>query len=390
MRKRNLIVGVLAAMSLLVACSEEQGSRPEMVPEVAVVTLATQAVTLTRELPGRTNPYKVAEVRPQVNGLVQEQLFREGGIVEANQPLYQLDDATYRADYESARAVLQSARAEHNVARLKAGRVANLVKSGAVSAQDHDSAQAALQKADAAVARARAAVRRAEVNLDYARISTPIAGRIGKSSVTQGALVTANQPQALATVQQLDPIYVDLNQSTSELLSLRRAVEAGKVADARDLPVTILLDDGSTYEHRGELEFAEARVDPTTGSVLLRVVVPNPDHMLLPGMYVRAVIGRGVKENAVVVPQQAVMRDPKGNTNALVVNAENQVERRPVTVSQTIGDGWLVEEGLAAGDRVIVEGLQKVRPGVAVRAVESEEAAGVANAAADATDAADS
>ncbi|AOS97910.1 Multidrug resistance protein MexA precursor [Microbulbifer aggregans] len=371
MRKRNLIFGLLATASLLAACGQEQGGRPAMVPEVSVVTLEPRSVTLTRELPGRTNPYKVAEVRPQVHGLVQEQLFREGGIVDASQPLYQLDDATYQADFASANAELQSARAERNVARLKADRVANLVKSGAVSAQDHDSAQAALQQAEAAVAKATAAVQRARVNLEYARISAPIAGRIGKSSVTQGALVTANQSQALATIQQLDPIYVDLNQSTSELLSLRRAVEAGKVADARDLPVTILLDDGTAYEHRGELEFAEARVDPTTGSVLLRVVVPNPEHMLLPGMYVRAVIGRGLRQDAIVVPQQAVMRDPKGNTNAMVVNAENQVELRPVSVSQTIGDGWLVEEGLGAGDRVIVEGLQKVRPGVSVSAVEA-------------------
>ncbi|PCO06889.1 efflux transporter periplasmic adaptor subunit [Microbulbifer flavimaris] len=372
MQNRNLTFGLLAAVTLLAACSQEQGGRPAMVPEVAVVTLEPQEVTLTRQLPGRTNPYKVAEVRPQVNGLVEEQLFREGGIVEGSQPLYQLDDAVYRADYESTRAELQGARAELNVARLKAERMANLVKTGAVSTQDNDSARAALQQAEAAVAKARAAVQRARLSLDYARISAPISGRIGKSSVTQGALVTANQAQALATIQQLDPIYVDLNQSTSELLSLRRAVEAGSVEDARDLPVSILLDDETVYEHRGQLEFAEARVDPSTGSVLLRVVVPNPDHMLLPGMYVRAEIGRGVREQAILVPQQGVMRDPKGNTNAMVVNGENQVEVRPVVVSQTLGDSWLVEEGLSAGDRVIVAGLQKVRPGANVTVVEDE------------------
>ncbi|WP_305080563.1 MULTISPECIES: efflux RND transporter periplasmic adaptor subunit [Microbulbifer] len=372
MRKRNLLAGLMAALSLLTACSQEQGGRPQMAPEVAVVTLEPESVTLTRELPGRTNPYKVAEVRPQVNGLVEQQLFREGGIVEADQPLYQLDDATYRADYDSARANLQSARAELEVARLRADRVANLVKTGAVSKQDNDSARADLKKAEAAVANALASVKRSRIPVDYARISAPIGGRIGKSSVTQGALVTANQAQALATIQQLDPIYVDLNQSTSELLQLRRALEAGKVEDTTDLPVTILLDDGSTYEHKGKLEFAEATVDPTTGSVLLRVVVPNPEHMLLPGMYVRAVVGRGVRDNAILVPQQGVTRDPRGNTNAMVVNTDNKVEMRPLTVSQTVGSHWLVEDGLQAGDRVIVEGLQKVRPGVEVTTVSAE------------------
>ncbi|WP_345547797.1 efflux RND transporter periplasmic adaptor subunit [Microbulbifer aestuariivivens] len=375
MRKWYLIPGLLAALSLMTACGQERGQRPAMVPEVEVVTLAHQPVTLTRELPGRTNPFRVAEVRPQVHGIVEEQLFREGGLVDAGQPLYQLDDATYQADYKSALAELQSARAEQNVARLNAERIGSLVESGAVSAQDNDRAQAALQQAEAAVAKASAAVERVRVSLDYARISAPIAGRIGKSSVTQGALVTANQAGALATIQQLDPIYVDLNQSTSELLNLRRAVDAGRVQDARDLPVTILLDDGSAYEHRGQLEFAEARVDPSTGSVLLRVVVPNPEHLLLPGMYVRAVIGSGVREEAILVPQQGVSRDPKGNTNAMVVNAEGQVEVRPITVSQTVGDSWLVEEGLKAGERVIVAGLQKVRPGATVTVVESERTA---------------
>ncbi|SDK19263.1 efflux RND transporter periplasmic adaptor subunit [Microbulbifer yueqingensis] len=372
MRKRNLLACMLAGLSLLSACSQEQGGRPQMAPEVAVVTLEPESVTLTRELPGRTSPFKVAEVRPQVNGLVEQQLFREGGMVEADQPLYQLDDATYRADHESARAGLQSARAELEVARLRAERVANLVKTGAVSKQENDSARADLKKAEAAVASARAAVRRSRIPVDYARISAPIAGRIGKSSVTQGALVTANQATALVTIQQLDPIYVDLNQSTSELLSLRRALEAGQVEDTTDLPVTILLEDGSTFEHKGKLEFAEATVDPTTGSVLLRVVVPNPDHMLLPGMYVRAVVGRGLRDNAILVPQQGVTRDPKGNTNAMVVNSDNKVEVRPLTVSQTIGSHWLVEDGLQAGDRVIVEGLQKVRPGVQVTTVSAE------------------
>ncbi|MBB3061299.1 efflux RND transporter periplasmic adaptor subunit [Microbulbifer rhizosphaerae] len=375
LKKKAFVSSVLLASVLLAACGEESAAPPPMAPQVTVVTLKSEPVTLTRELPGRTNPYKVAEVRPQVNGIVGQQLFREGGLVEAGQPLYQLDDAIYRADVDSAKASLQSARATLNEARLNAERIAKLVKSGAVSKQENDSAQATLQKAEAEVARAKAAVQQARIQLDYARISAPIGGRIGKSAVTQGALVTANQSAALATVQQLDPIYVDLTQSASELLSLRKALDAGTLENSGDLPVSILLEDGSTYEHKGKLEFAEASVDPSTGSVLLRVVVPNPEHLLLPGMYVRAVVGRGVRENAILVPQQGIARDPKGSTSAMVVTGEGTVAQRSVQVSRTIGDKWLVESGLEAGDRVIVEGLQKVRPGVPVQAAEAQPAA---------------
>ncbi|MGL6158876.1 efflux RND transporter periplasmic adaptor subunit [Microbulbifer sp.] len=375
MLKKKVVSVLLASVVLLTACGEESAAPPSMAPQVTVVTLKSEPVTLTRELPGRTNPYKVAEVRPQVNGIVGQQLFREGGLVEAGQPLYQLDDAIYRADVDSAKASLQSARATLNEARLNAERIAKLVKTGAVSKQENDSAQATLQKAEAEVARAKAAVQQARIQLDYARISAPIGGRIGKSAVTQGALVTANQSAALARVQQLDPIYVDLTQSASELLSLRKALDAGTLENSGNLPVSILLEDGSTYEHKGKLEFAEASVDPSTGSVLLRVVVPNPEHLLLPGMYVRAVVGRGVRENAILVPQQGIARDPKGSTSAMVVTSEGTVAQRSVQVSRTIGDKWLVEAGLEAGDRVIVEGLQKVRPGVPVQATEAQPAA---------------
>lgn len=369
-----LPASALLASALLTACGEEGAAPPQMTPQVTVVTLRAEPVTLTRELPGRTTPYKVAEVRPQVNGIVEQQLFREGGLVKADQPLYQLDDDTYRADVASAKANLQSARAALNVSRLNAERMASLVETGAVSKQENDGAQAELQQAEANVAAAKAALQRAQIQLDYARISSPIGGRIGKSDVTQGALVTANQASALATVQQLDPIYVELTQSTSELLELRKALDAGTVTNTNDLPVTILLEDGSTYEHSGKLEFAEASVDPSTGSVLLRVLVPNPDNMLLPGMYVRAVIGRGVRENGILVPQQGIARDPKGNTSAMVVTDASEVAQRSVRVSRTIGDKWLVEGGLEAGDRVIVEGLQKVRPGAPVQAAEAEPA----------------
>ena len=354
---------------LLAACSGHKEGAPSpgagMPPaEVAVVTLAPQKVTLTRELPGRAHPYLVAEVRPQATGIIKERLFVEGGFVKAGQPLYQLDDAVYRADVASAKAALARAEATFHTAALNARRSAELVKVEAVSRQDHENAEAARMQAEADVASARAALVRAEITLAYARITSPISGQIGKSSVTAGALVTANQTTALATVQQLDPIYVDLTQSSSELLELRKLVAAGRVKTAGNLPVEILLEDGSRHRQPGRLAFSEVTVDPATGSYTLRVVVPNPDHVLLPGIYTRAVIGSGTRENAILVPQRGIARDPKGGATAMLLSAEGKVEARPVKVSRTIGDQWLVEEGLAAGDRVIVEGLQKIAPGM--------------------------
>lgn len=377
-KNKTLISGsLLLAVVLLSACGEKQQAMQGQTPQVTVVTLASEPVTLTRQLPGRTSPYKVAEVRPQVDGLVKEQLFKEGGMVEAGSPLYQLDAARYQADYDGAKASLERAEATLNVTRLKASRTKDLVKSGAVSKQDNDTAIASLQQAKADVAAAKAAVARSKVMLEFARIRAPISGRIGISSVTQGALVTANQSSALATVQQLDPIYVDLTQSVSELLNLRQSVASGDLKRADNLPVTILLEDGSQYPHAGRLEFSEVSVDPTTGSVRLRVVVPNPDHLLLPGMYVRAAVGSGQRDDAILVPQQGIARDPKGNTTAMVVGEGNTVELRPVRVSQTVGSNWLVESGLKVGDRVIVEGLQKIRPGAVVSPGEAEAPAPV-------------
>ncbi|WP_444946742.1 efflux RND transporter periplasmic adaptor subunit [Microbulbifer sp. VTAC004] len=373
MFNKKALISLLVASSVLAACDEKAATPPMMAPQVTVVTLESEPVTLTRELPGRTSPFKVAEVRPQVNGIIKQQLFREGGRVDANQPLYQLDDAIYRADVDSARAKLQRANAAMNIARLKAVRTRGLISNGAVSKQENDAAEADLQESRADVAEAKAELHRAEIQLDYAQITSPITGRIGKSSVTQGALVTANQAATLATVQQLDPIYVDVTQSAAELVSLRRALQAGTLADATHLPVKILLEDGGEFEHQGKLEFAEASVDPSTGSVLLRVVVPNPDNMLLPGMYVRAIVGSGVRDNAILVPQQGIARDPKGNTSAMVVNEENIVAQRSVRVSRTVGNRWLVEEGLEPGDRVVVAGLQKIRPGAPVQPSERED-----------------
>ncbi|MDD5175641.1 MAG: efflux RND transporter periplasmic adaptor subunit [Sterolibacterium sp.] len=338
---------------------------------MTVVTLKTESVSLTRELPGRVTSSLVAEVRPLVTGIVQQRFFTEGTLMKAGQPLYQIDDATYRADASSARASLGRAEATLESARLKAQRSAELAKIDAVSVQDNENAIAALRQAEADVGVAKAAVERSSAVLGYCRITSPIAGRIGKSSVTQGALVTANQATALATVQQLNPIYVDLTQTSNELLQLRQQFAAGTLKESATLPVTLLLEDGSRYGHAGKLAFSEVSIDPTTGSYALRVVVPNPQNVLLPGMYVRSIIGAGMRPNAVLVPQQGITRDPKGGANAMLIGKDGKVEARNVKVSQTVGDKWLVEEGLAAGDKVIVEGLQKIRPGMPVQVTEA-------------------
>ena len=359
---------LLFLAAALAGCGEEpQGPQgPPAVP-VSVVKLAPERVTLVRELPGRSTAYLTAEVRPQVDGIVLKRLFTEGGTVEQGQALYQLDDARYRADLNSARANVTRAQATLETAELNARRSAQLVKVDAVSQQDHENAEAALRQAQAELKAAQAAADRAQTIAGYARIVAPISGQIGKSTVTQGALVTANQAAPLATIQQLDPIYVDLTQSSAEWLQLRRELAAGRLERVGDMPVEIVLEDGSRYEHPGKLAFSEVRVDPTTGSFALRVEVPNPRRVLLPGMYVRAVLGTGVRENGLLVPQQGIARDAKGGTSAMVVGTDGKAELRAVRVSQAIADKWLVEDGLAAGDKVIVEGLQKVRPGAPVQ-----------------------
>jgi membrane fusion protein (multidrug efflux system) len=372
---RRAICLPLILSLLIVACEAEAPPPQQGAPAVTVITLGPERVELTRQLPGRTSAWLVAEVRPQVTGIVKERLFTEGSLVQAGQALYQLDDASYRADYNSARASLARAQAALEVARLNADRTEELIKTNAISRQAYENAVAALRQAEADIGVAEAAVASSRVELDYARITSPIAGRIGKSMVTQGALVTADQAQALATVQQLDPIYVDLTQSSSELLELRKAVAGGNVRDSGSAPVTILLEDGTRYEHEGELSFTDVTVDRSTGSFSLRVIVPNPDYLLLPGMYLRAVLSSAVLEDGILVPQQGIARDAKGNASALVVAADGTVEQRTVEVSRTIGDKWLVSSGLLAGDRVIVEGLQKVQPGMPVEANEAATAA---------------
>jgi membrane fusion protein (multidrug efflux system) len=366
-----LTVAVLALS--LAACGkggEQPGGPGGQKGQVTVVTLKPETVTLTRELPGRTSASLVAEVRPQVNGIVEQRLFVEGGLVRAGQPLYQLDNKTYAADLETAKATLARGEAALNSARLNAQRSSDLVKIDAVSKQDDETAVATLKQSQADVASGRAAVQSAGVILGRARITSPISGRIGKSAVTQGALVTANQADPLAVVQQLDPVHVDISQSSAELLALRKQIAAGTLTEA-NTPVTILLEDGSKYPLEGKLAFSEVTVDEGTGSFLLRVVVPNPDNLLMPGMYVRAVITPAVVQDAVLAPQRGITHDPKGNATAMVLGADGKVQSRAVTVSRTIGDQWLVEDGLAAGDKVIVEGLQKIKPGMPARATEA-------------------
>jgi membrane fusion protein (multidrug efflux system) len=363
----------LAAIALtLAACGQGKGGAGGMGPggptPVGVIVAKTESVTLTSELNGRTSAHLVSEVRPQVNGIVKARLFQEGGYVRAGQPLYQIDPATYQAAYNSAAAGLAQAQATATAARLKAERYKGLVEINAVSKQDNDDAQAAALTANANIAAQKAAVDSARINLGYTRVLAPISGRVGKSAVTPGALVTASQATALATVQDLSKIYVDLTQSSTEMLKLQRDLATGQLGRSGSAQVTLKLEDGSTYPIPGRLEFSDVTVDPTTGSVGLRATFDNPGGVLLPGMYVRAVLGKGVANSGMLIPQAAVSRDPKGNATVMVVGAKGAAEPRVIATSQTIGDKWLVTSGLKPGDQVIVEGLQKVRPGAPVKA----------------------
>ncbi|MGV1100492.1 efflux RND transporter periplasmic adaptor subunit [Thiovibrio sp. JS02] len=369
-----VIAGVLACGLLAAGCGRDQGAKASPQggpPEVAVVVVNTQRVPVSMELPGRVNAYLLAEVRPQVGGIVQQRLFSEGAEVKAGQVLYQIDAATYQAAYASAGAALAKAEANLVPARLKEERFRELVAVKAVSQQEYDDASAMAAQAEAEVAAARAAVDSARINLDYARITAPISGRIGRSAVTPGALVTANQAPALATIQQLDPVYVDVSQSSAELLRLKRDLAAGALREdaASQTRVALLLEDGTPYPLAGTMKFSEVSVEEATGSVTLRALFPNPEQLLLPGMFVRAIVQEGVSEQAILVPQRGVSRNPKGEAMVMVVGAEEKVEPRLIKVSRTVGDNWLVSEGLKAGDRVILEGIQKARPGTRVKAV---------------------
>ena len=362
---------VIAAGSLMMTgCKRLQATGKPPLPEVAVVVVKAEPTEIAVELPGRTSPYLVADVRPQVSGIIQKRLFDEGGDVKADAVLYQIDPAMYQAAYDSAQAALAKAEASLRPLLSRAARYKELIVIKAVSQQDYDDIVANCDQAKAEIEASKAAVETARINLAYTRVTATASGRIGRSSVTVGALVTADQPTALATIQQLNPIYVDVPQSTAELLRLKQRMEDGHLK--HDAPnqnqVKLLLEDGTAYPAEGTLQFRDVSVDPTTGSVIIRMVFPNPDGVLLPGMFVRAVVKEGVNEQAILIPQQAVSRDPKGNPTALIVNASGKVEERMLRLDRAIGDRWLVSTGLAPGDQVIMEGMQKVRPGAEVKA----------------------
>lgn len=365
---------VSSLASLLAACGEPPHGPPPQASgpaPVSVLVLQAQRLAINTELPGRTAPYQIAEVRPQVTGIIKSRSFQEGGLVKAGQPLYQIDAASYQASYDSARATLAKSEATLRSTRLKSERYSELVAIKAVSQQDQDDASAALQQGEADVASAKAALASAGINLAYTRVTSPISGRIGKSSVTPGALVTANQATSLSTVQQLDPIYVDVTQSSGDVLRLKHALARGelKKGGANAAVVKLLLEDGSTYPLTGQLQFSDVTVDQGTGAITLRAVFPNPNADLLPGMYVRAVVEEGVSEQALVVPQPAVSRDSNGQPVAYVVDAQGKLEPRSITTARAMADQWLVTSGLKPGDRLVVEGQQKARAGQPVKVV---------------------
>lgn len=355
---------------MLLACEEGgKGAPGSSGPrEVVIIKLEPRREVYTTALAGRIASFQVAEVRPQVGGILQQRLFTEGADVKAGQALYQIDPATYEAALDSAQAALMKAEANVTPARLKAERFRELLAIKAVSKQEYDDAQAAFKQAEADVAVNRAAVKTARINLEYTKVRSPISGRIGKSAFTPGALVTANQAQALTSVRQLDPVYVDITQSSQDLLRLRAQFTNGELRSAaEEAPVRLKLENGAMYPHGGRLQFTDVSVDESTGMVSLRALFPNPEHILLPGMYVRAVIAEGVDENALLVPQRALRRDPKGQASVLLVDGGGKVDVRLVDVGRTVGDSWQVLSGLKPGDRVIVEGGQNVRPGMSVK-----------------------
>ena len=355
MNSRHALCVLLSfAAFSLPGCSQPPAKRPP--PDVGVVVIKTEPAQLTTTLPGRTESYAVSDVRPQVGGILKARLFTEGALVKQGQPLYQIDPAPYKAAYDNSAAALATT-------KVKAARYGALLKQSAVAPQDYDDAVAAYKQALANTETAR-------INLGYTRITAPISGRIGRSSVTPGALLTADQTTALATIQTLDPIYVDITQSSSEILSLKLAVQHGSVNQgAHDAPATLTLDNGTQYSNDGRLQFSEVTVDQTTGAVTLRAIFPNPTDLLLPGMFVRATVVEGIEPHAILVPQQGVSRNEKGDPTALVVDAKNIARLRLLKTSRAIGDKWLVTDGLKPGDKLIVEGLQKALPDTPVHPV---------------------
>ena len=366
------LVGILAIGLMTAGCGKKGGQAPPQSgpPEVSVITVQQQRVALTSELSGRVAASQTAEVRPQVSGIIQKQLYTEGTDVKAGAVLYQIDPASYQAAYNGAKAALARAEANLTPLRLKAERYRDLVKINAVSKQEYDDISASQKLAEAEIESAKAALETARINLAYTKVTAPISGRIGRSSVTNGALVTANQPTPLSTIQQLSPVNVDVTQTSSEMLRLKSALQSGQLkGNGGQARVKLILEDGTPYPLTGTLKLTEAFVDPGTGSITLRTLFPNPKSLLLPGMFVRAILEEGVKEKAILVPQRGVTRNQAGSAMVMVVGAEEKVEPRVIKAERAVGDSWLVTDGLKVGDRIILEGIQRARPGTAVKAV---------------------
>lgn len=383
LHKWTMGLAALANLLFLGGCESERGRQAMSapVPEVATVTIQTERVVLTKELPGRTSPYRVCEVRPQVNGIIQKRLFTEGADVKAGDVLYQIDPAPFQAALDNSKAALGRSEAGMPALRSRAERFRELLADKGVSRQDYDDAVAALKQSQADIQYWKAMVETARINLGYTSVKAPISGRIGKSNVTEGALATAQQPLALATIQQLNPMFVDVPQSTTEMLHRNERSARGRLkTDGEDQrKVKLILKDGAEYSLEGTLQFRDVTVDPATGSVILRMVFPNPESTLLPGMYVRAVVQEGIAEEAILAPQQGVTRDPRGNPVALIVDDAGKVQQRVLMIDRAIGNQWLVVSGLKAGERLIVEGMMNVRPGAAVKVIPSKCPSGESN-----------
>ena len=368
----TLLSSLILSTAILTGCDDAGKQQAQMpAPQVTVHVVNSAPLSITTELPGRTSAFRIAEVRPQVSGIILKRNFVEGSDVQAGQSLYQIDPATYQAAYDSAKGEESKAQAAATIAHLTVKRYIPLLHTNYVSQQDYDQAVATATQADAEVKAAKAAVENARINLAYTKVTSPITGRIGKSSVTEGALVTNGQATEMATVQQLDPIYVDVTQSSNDFMRLKQeSLKQG--GDAKS--VQLLMENGQPYALKGSLQFSDVTVDESTGSITLRAIFPNPQHTLLPGMFVRARIDEGINPEAMLVPQQGVTRTPRGDATVLLVNDKNQVEMRNVTASQAIGDQWLITSGLKSGDKVIVSGLQKAHPGITVKAEEDTAA----------------
>lgn len=371
--KKNILIFLFCAFIInSYSCKKDAGQvLQKSIPEVGVSIIKSDSVTLTSILPGRIAPLRIAEVRPQVSGIIKKRYFKEGSEVKAGEILYQIDPATYEATLANAKASLAKAEASLPSIRQKVERYKELLPMNGISKQDYEDALALLKQVEAEILYWQAAVKNAEINLGYTRITAPISGRIGKSNVTEGALVTANQVLPLTTIQQIDPVYIDVTQSTSELLRLKKSLEAGflKKDPKVENKVTLILEDGRKYPLSGTLQFKDITVDPSTGSVSLRVLFPNPNNILLPGMFVRAEVFEGINKNAILIPQESVMRDPKGNPFVFVVKENDEIEQRPIIIDRAIGNKWLLQSGIKSGERIVIEGIQKIKHGDKVKVV---------------------